>query len=236
MQSKTAFGAVIDIFLSPTKAFSGLKEAKGWSWMAFALVMVFFSASQYSFYSSADPQYLVEQQMAMLSPDLSIDERKATESYMKQGAEYSVWVAIGGGIVGFIIINAIMALYYSLISKMDLQSNSTYGAWYGFGFWTMMPMVINFFGVIILVVTAGTDQLPLTLQNFASLNQLVLGLEPADKLYALTESLNIFNIWGIVLTAIGLKVWTNFSTNKASLFACLPFIVIYLVWFVIALA
>jgi len=146
-----------------------------------------------------------------------------------------VWFAIFGGIIGLAVINALMAGYYLFVSKQDPEANYGYGAWYGFGIWTMMPMIISSLGLLILVLTASTDQISQSLFNYASINQLLIGLEIGHPFYTLLESLNIFSIWGIFIAAIGLKSWTNFTFNKALLFAALPSIVIYGIWTVIAL-
>ena len=96
-------------------------------------------------------------------------------------------------------------------------------------------MVIYYLGFLILVLTASTNQISQTLMNYSSINQLLIGLEIGHPFYTLLESLNIFSIWGIFIAAIGLKSWTNFTFNKALLFAALPSIVIYGIWTVIAL-
>ena len=230
MQSTSTLSALTDIFVSPTKAFNAINKKKGWSWGAFFAISFVTTIASYLFFSSADPQYLLEQQLATLDPNMSAEERKMAEEGIQVTSGMQVWFAIGGGIFGLIIANAIYALYLLLISKMDADCDKKFGDWFGFSVWTNMPLVISGLGIIILVLTASTDQLSISLMNYASLNQLVLGLEPQSQFYALTETLNIFVIWSIVLTVIGLKSWTNFSSNKAWLFGILPSAIFYLSW------
>ncbi|MCL1078219.1 YIP1 family protein [Parashewanella spongiae] len=235
MKSNTVFGAITDIYLSPSKAFNGLKEAKGWSWLAFILVAGFSAAASYLLFSSIDPQYLTDQQLATLDADISAKDYETAKQGILMMQDSMVWTTVIGIIVGLPIINAIYALYFMLVSKIDPTSDAKYGDWYGFSIWTMMPAVINSIGVIVLIVTANTDQLSIYLPNYASLNQLLLGLDPTSSLFTLTESIGIFSIWTIALTIIGLKCWTNFSTNKAVLYSLLPFALVYGVWLIIAL-
>ena len=235
MKSSNVMTALVDIFISPSKAFNGLKEAKGWSFVAFILLAGILAASMFAFYNKADPQYLIDQQVAVASVDATIAEQKMIRQSMEQTIDMQVWFAIFGGIIGLAVINALMAGYYLFVSKQDPEANYGYGAWYGFGVWTMMPMIISSLGLLILVLTASTDQISQTLFNYASINQLLIGLEIGHPFYTLLESLNIFSIWGIFIAAIGLKSWTNFTFNKALLFAALPSIVIYGIWTVIAL-
>ena len=235
MKSSNVMAALVDIFISPNKAFNGLKEAKGWSFVAFILLAGILAASMFAFYNKADPQYLIDQQVAAASVDATIAEQKMIRQSMEQTIDMQVWFAMFGGIIGLAVINALMAGYYLFVSKQDPEANYGYGAWYGFGVWTMMPMIISSLGLLILVLTASTDQISQTLFNYASINQLLIGLEIGHPFYTLLESLNIFSIWGIFIAAIGLKSWTNFTFNKALLFAALPSIVIYGIWTVIAL-
>ena len=235
MKSSNVMTALVDIFISPSKAFNGLKEAKGWSFVAFILLAGILAASMFAFYNKADPQFLIDQQVAAASVDATIAEQKMIRQSMEQTIDMQVWFAIFGGIIGLAVINALMAGYYLFVSKQDPEANYGYGAWYGFGVWTMMPMIISSLGLLILVLTASTDQISQTLFNYASINQLLIGLEIGHPFYTLLESLNIFSIWSIFIAAIGLKSWTNFTFNKALLFAALPSIVIYGIWTVIAL-
>lgn len=235
MKSSNALTACVDIFISPSKAFNGLKDAKGWSWLAFTIIATALVISTYVFYSHADTQFILEEQVAATSVDATIGEQKMIRQSMEQSIDNQVWFAIGGGIFGLIIINALIAGYYLLVSKQDPDAEYGYGAWYGFGFWAMMPMVISSIGIIVLVFTATTNELSMSLFNYASVNQLLLGLELGHPFYTMMESLNIFSIWGIALAAIGLKCWTNFSLNKAIVFAALPSVVIYGIWTVIAI-
>ena len=235
MKSSNVMTALVDIFISPSKAFNGLKEAKGWSFVAFILLAGILAASMFAFYNKADPQFLIDQQVAAASVDATIAEQKMIRQSMEQTIDMQVWFAIFGGIIGLAVINALMAGYYLFVSKQDPEANYGYGAWYGFGVWAMMPLVIYYLGFLILVLTASTNQISQTLMNYSSINQLLIGLEIGHPFYTLLESLNIFSIWGIFIAAIGLKSWTNFTFNKALLFAALPSIVIYGIWTVIAL-
>ncbi|MGB0923651.1 MAG: YIP1 family protein, partial [Pseudoalteromonas shioyasakiensis] len=219
MKSSNVMTALVDIFISPSKAFNGLKEAKGWSFVAFILLAGILAASMFAFYNKADPQFLIDQQVAAASVDATIAEQKMIRQSMEQTIDMQVWFAIFGGIIGLAVINALMAGYYLFVSKQDPEANYGYGAWYGFGIWTMMPMIISSLGLLILVLTASTDQISQSLFNYASINQLLIGLEIGHPFYTLLESLNIFSIWGIFIAAIGLKSWTNFTFNKALLFA-----------------
>ena len=147
MKSSNAVTALVDIFISPSKAFNGVKEAKGWSFVAFILLAGMLAASMLAFYNKADPQFLIDQQVAAASVDATIAEQKMIRQSMEQTLDMQVWFALFGGIIGLAVINALMAGYYLFVSKQDPEANYSYGAWYGFGVWTMMPMIISSLGI-----------------------------------------------------------------------------------------
>lgn len=234
MKSATVFGAITDIYLSPSKAFNGLKDAKGWSWSAFLLIILFSSVAMYLFYTTVDPNYLVDQQIAALGDELTAQERDVSVNGIKQFADIQIYFAIGAPIIAIALFNALYAFYFMLISKIDPQSDMKFGAWYGFSIWTMMPAIINSLGTIILVTTAKTDQLSQSIFNYASLNQLVLNLDIHNAYYGLVESIGLFTIWGMILTITGLRSWTNFTKNQAVIYGLLPSVVIFGIWFLVA--
>jgi hypothetical protein len=235
MKSANALSALLDIYTSPSKAFNAIEDAKGWSWLAFICIATATAASLFVFYNTVDLQFLINEQVAAASVDATIGEQKVIRQAIEQNAPNQIWFGMLGGVLGLIIMNALMALYYMLIAKLDPNSQHSYGAWYGFSLWTMMPVVISSLGTIALVLMASTDQISQqAVFNYASINQLILGFEAGDSFYTLLESISLFTLWGIGLAMVGLKCWTHFSTNKALLFAALPSIIIFAIWALIA--
>ncbi|ATC93104.1 YIP1 family protein [Pseudoalteromonas tunicata] len=234
MQSTNQFNAILDIFISPTKVFAGLKDAKGWFLMPLILVCGLMAASQYTYFSNVDTEFLLDQQVAQAGADLTSGEQKMIRNQMASTVDMQYLFAMFGGIIAIVVMNAIIAGYYNFVAKQDMTTDYKYGDWYSFGLWTMMPTTIYALGLIALVLTAQTDQLPLSMHAYASLNQLIFGIEAGQPFAALLDSLNIFSFWSIAIAAIGLKTWTNFSMNKAIVFAALPTVVIYVIWAIIA--
>jgi hypothetical protein len=235
MQSPNALSALIDIYISPSKTFNAIEDTKGWSWLALICIAAATAASMYLFYNTVDLQFLIDEQVAAASIDATIGEQKMIRQAIEQNAPNQVWFGMLGGVLGLVIMNALMALYYMLVAKLDPNSQHSYGAWYGFSLWTMMPVVISSLGTIALVLLASTDHISQqAVFNYASINQLVTGLDVGDVFYTLLEAISIFTVWSIALAMIGLKCWTQFSTNKALLFAALPSVIIFTIWALVA--
>ncbi len=236
MQSTNAFTGVMDLFISPAKAFNGLKDAKGWSFLAAALILISVAASQYIYHSSVSPEFLLEQQMERIeaSGDFTPAELEMQESHMAQTLPMLGMLGAVFGGIAVLVFSAIFALYYYLVSKQDPNCEQKYGDWYGFTLFTSLPAIFAGLGTILLVVTASSSEIPLSVLSFSSLNQLILGLEPSSAFFGLAEAINIFTLWSVALCYVGLKAWTNFDNNKALIFALLPNVIIFGIWALIA--
>lgn len=97
-----------------------------------------------------------------------------------------------------------------------------------------MPALIQAIGFIILFVTAKTPDLPITLSQYASFNQLFFGYSDTHQLFTLAGSMNVFYVWSILIATIGLKQLTDFSFLKSFITSALPFVAVYSLWFLLA--
>lgn len=236
MKSMNAISAIGDTFIAPTKMFNGLKEAKGWSWLAMILLFVFGISAQIIYFNSVDPAFFVEQQVVTMeqSGDYNPAELEQVEVMTAQQFPMMWIFAVVGVLIGIPTVFCIFALYYYLVGKQDSDCDMTFGDWFGFTTFTSLPTILASLGTIVLVLTAASSDIPSSVLTFSSLNQLLFGFAASHPFASLLESINIFSIWSLVLTYIGLKSWTNFSDGKACLFALLPSIVIYGGWAIFA--
>lgn len=235
MKSNNAMSAVVDTFIAPTKAFNGLKEAKGWAWLAFLLIVLLAAGANYYYFSAVDANFLVSEQLAQMEAKGSTPaEIEQAKGFIAQQVPMMGIISAVGAVFAMLIFNAIFALYYFFVGKMDEQNDATYGDWFGFSVFTFLPSILNSIGVVALVATASTADIPLSTMSFASLNQLIFDLPLSNSFYTMLESLNLFSIWAIALTFVGMKAWTNFNTAKAAVFALLPTVIIYGIWGLIA--
>lgn len=230
MATSTLSSAVLDIFVAPKSLFDGLQSAKGWSWAALAIILMISGACIVSFYSGMSTEWIVEQQL-LQAGDISPAEKDQLRAYFTQSAGSIGWLgAIFNGLFMLIML-AVLAGYFKLVSGTDEYG---YGDWFGFTVWTQMPTVVYMLGFLALYLTASTPDLPIMLLNYASANQLFLGLSAQDALYTWAESLNLFYLWYIALAAIGLNRWCDMNMTKATVLSALPFVLIFTLWGVLA--
>ena len=225
---------ILDAYVAPTSIFERLSEIKKWSWLALLLLLAVMIASNYFFFGGMSTSWLGEQQL-LLAGDLSGAELKAATEMMEQTAQYT---GILGGVFGAIfqlLFLCVFAAYFMLVAKFYGNNDNSFkfGDWFSFSIWTQMPMLISMLGFVALFATASTADLPLGLANYASLNQLLLGLNPSDALFTWAESINLFSLWSIVISMIGLRVCCGLSMVKASVLSLLPYVGCFGLWFVV---
>jgi hypothetical protein len=225
--------ATSDIILEPKKTFSGLIDAKGWSWIPLLLSSVIMIASLQLYFSTVDPDYFIENQIAALGPDITAQERDVARASLQDMHSGQTVISMVGSIVTLLFFTGLTSVWFYLVSKPYENKDYQYKDWFGFTMWTNMPSVILYLGVVLLILLSDTNEIPLSIFNYSSFNQLLLGLEPGDAFYTLTETINLFMLWSIALSAIGLQIWTKMQLTTASVVAALPIVLVFGIWAVV---
>ncbi len=227
--------AMVDIFVAPKSVFDNLLGNGKWAWLSLLLIIAVLVGSKIAFFSGMSSDWIVEQQLAQAGEMTASEAAQAREG-MTMMAEYTGIISSIAGSIIFVILTALSAAYYMVISNVAATKTPefSFGNWFTFAVWTQMPTIINTIGFIVLFAGANTADLPLTLGSYASVNQLFLSYVPGDALFNWAETLNLFLIWGIALAAIGFNRCCDMSAAKSLFFAVLPSLVIFGVWFGIA--
>lgn len=227
--------ALVNVFVEPKSVFENLQTTKKWSWLGLIIVMAITAISSMMFFGGMSTEWLVEQQM-MAAGDMSVSEREATQQGMEMMADYMGIIAAVSALVMLPVMSAIFALYYKVIGSTaaTVDPEFTFGDWFAFTVWTQMPALINSLGFMALFLTAATGDLPISMPNYASVNQLFMDLVPGDALYTWAESFNLFSIWSVIIAAVGFNRCCKMSIVKSVIFAALPIVVIFGAWFIIA--
>ncbi|MCG7532895.1 YIP1 family protein [Psychrobium sp. MM17-31] len=227
--------ALVNIFVEPKSVFDNLKANKKWAIAGMLLIIGITAVSSVMFFGGMSSSWIVEQQL-MAAGDMSPAEREAAREAMTMMADYVGIMAAVSAAIFVPVVSLLFATYYLIIGKTagGAEPELSFGDWFTFTIWTQMPSIINTLGFMALFLSAATADLPLSMANYASLNQLVFNYGPTDSLYAWAESLNLFAIWSVILAAVGFNRCLKTSMVKSALFAVLPLIVIFGAWFIIA--
>lgn len=224
--------AVTEVFYKPNQVFSTLAGRDNWSWIPFIIVCTLSILPLFLYYEMVDfewfKNYLTNTTMADVSPAEQQNFRdNLHQGSMKWGASIGVFVII-------LIINAIYATYFTLVSRNDEKCVQSFTDWYGFMWWVSLPGIIPSLLSLLILSMADSPQIVPTTINVASLAYL-FDVPPTSNFARIAESIRLDMIWMIYLTAVGVYQWTGFSIKKAWVVAVAPFLVLYGLWFILAM-
>ena len=224
------FQACNDIFFKPNRVFATLLEKHNWSWLAFAIVIVVGVLPSYMYFNFVDFDWYRELVITTSFADVSPAEQDMVRQSMSP--EQTLTFSLIGVVIGSIIINAVMAIYLNITTKMDEENINGFTDWYGFTWWVSLPMVVGSLISILIILMASDHQLPPTDLNPTSLAYW-LGIEMGSDWFTLTQMVRLETFWSMYLIAVGISQWTRLPAQKAYIIAAAPYLTIWTIWTVI---
>lgn len=222
--SNNAAAISFQMFYEPGKAFAALRE-KSHTWLPLLAIMIGSAAMMYWYFQTVDFPWMVDQ-AAAAKPDMSPEEREAMHKVMSP--TLMTWSALGGILLGTPIAYALYALYYLLAGKF-LGSDISYGKWFALTAWTSLPRLLVMPLMALQIMTSG-GRVAMEDLSMVSLNFLLLHLPAGHPWTGFFNSLDVPLLWSIVLTVIGLRVWTGRSLATCITVSVLPMVVIFGLW------
>jgi hypothetical protein len=199
---------VIDTFIAPSKTFNDiLRDASWWlPWLLGALVTLGFSAAvqqkigwdkTYSniLQHSSEAQ---QERFAQLSPDQQARQKAVAASFTK----YIVWVSPVLGL----FFAAIAAGVLLMTLNFGLGGHAKFGQIFALWMYATLPWLIQ--GILaIIVLFAGLDPDAFNLRNPVGTNLgYYLPSDSSQWLIALGTSIDVLNIWVLILVTIGCAI------------------------------
>ena len=225
--SSNPLNACLDVLTSPLDTFDAIKDKKGWSWAPFGLVIASTIALFLYYFSVVDFEWMINQMLEQTATqqEMSAVELEAAQAFMTKTS--MTWSTTLGAAGVIIVINLITAVYYNLITKVSSPNELTFTAWFGFSWWTGMPLVVSgiLAGLVIMFSSAG-------MLSFEDLSPTSLGFlaHSSSPWFGLFSSIDLFSLWSIALGAIGLSSWLGLTSKKAFIIAVSPTLAIYTGW------
>ena len=216
-----------DIFFKPNGVFHAVGQKNNWSWIPFFIVAIMASLPAYLYFSTIDITWyqdmIINSEYADVSP--------AEQDQIRQGMSRTAMTAFGliFTTLGLLLVNAIIATYLNLVSRKDEECVHGFTDWYGFTWWTGMPVVINSLIAVVLLLFADGHQIsPVTLAPLSL--AFVTGIDMSSDWFGLLQTIRLDVIWSVYLTMVGVRQWTRFTNKKSAIIAVIPFAVIVSVW------
>lgn len=222
--STNAAAISLQMFYEPGKAFAALRD-KSRGWLPLLAIMGGSAAIMYWYFQTVDFSWMIDQTAAN-TPDLTAEQREAMQKVMSPTV--MTWSALGGILIGTPVVYALYALYYLLAGKF-IGSDISYGKWFALTAWTSLPRLLVLPLMALQIMTSG-GRVAMEDLSMVSLNYLLLQLPATHPWAGLFNSLDIPLLWSVVLTVIGLRVWTGRSLATCITISVLPVVVIFGLW------
>ena len=212
----------MDIFYAPTSVYERRKDQSPWptDWIVTLLVtlVTVFTFPAIAPVRETELRHAFEQRLAK-NPSAQVSQDvidKQIDIQMKVGRFTGIFFPIGV-LVG--------ALFVWIVAKIVGTGETWHGALVVVTYATIIG-ALNF-------IVMGVQGLMLNVSNMTNSEQLSLSVArfmdkaaTSPMLFAVAKQIDVFAIWGLVVTAIGVRVTANASKNQAIIFA--------VVWFVAA--
>jgi hypothetical protein len=222
--------ASLDMLISPVTALETVKDKKGWWLVPFVLCTGSLVGLFLYYFANVDFAWLKEtmvDQMA-LNKDMSDEELQAVSDYFTKTP--LLWSTTIGGSLSLVVMNAILALYLMIVTKLNAGDNYGFGAWFGFSWWISMPHVVAALLSILMLMFSTTGMIALEDIGVTTLNSLIFGVDASSAWFGFLTGLDILMFWSIALIAMGLQSWLGYNIKKSAMIATAPFALIYGAW------
>jgi hypothetical protein len=213
----------MDIFYAPTSVYERRQSQSPWP--TIFIVTVLLTLVTVLTFNALSPVVETELRQAMAkamakTPQMTSDMADKSVSFSMIGRKW--------GVVLFPIGALISALFVWIVARI-LGAKETYQG----------ALVVVAYSSIIAIVQAivvGAQALVMNVSNLTSLDQLSLSAARfADKatmspaLYTVLKQVDVFGIWGLIITAIGVRVTAKTTRDRAIAFAVVWWVVVTLI-------
>ena len=228
--------ALIAIFTNPRAVFEEQREDP--KWLAPALVILAFTVISgvavtmlidVEEVARAQLEQTIETMEQQGSPQEVIDQiRTATEQQL--AISTNPIVAMGGAVLGAIVIFFVLALvhalYFMVVGKV-MSTGHDFSDWFALAVWGRMPWVIAAIVTVIAALAMGaqTDVSAYNLLAFSSW----MNLPNENHMFfgQLVKTLDLMVIWSIVIMTVGFNSWTEKSMGVSLVVVAVPYVVVY---------
>jgi hypothetical protein len=223
--SMAGSATLVNIFFDPKAAFASIKEQPR-AWLPLLVTIALSALMTYWWLSTVDFSWFRDQMALAADPNMKPEARAAMAQFITPGT--MLWGSMASIVIATPIMYALSAVYFLLAGK-TMGAQISYGKWFGFTAWSSLPRLLALPLMAVQILTSHGRVAPNDL-NMVSLNYLVFHLPASNHWAGLVSGIDLTMIWTLVLTTLGLKVWTGRSTGACAFAAILPYALIYGLW------
>jgi hypothetical protein len=132
--------------------------------------------------------------------------------------------------IAILLIGLLGALYFMLAGKLSGVRRS-FRHWFSLTWWAALPgAVLTLLGAAFVLLTSATTQIDQADLKPLSLNALFFQKAFDQAGYTLLGSIDLIQLFGLYLSVVGVRTWSGRSWLFSSVFALLPYALIYGIW------
>ncbi len=218
------------LVFEPRKAFAELAERPRY-WLPLLALLIATLVTTFWYLSVVDLGWMADEQLrnSVLARNLTEDQI-AQQVQLAQGQR---GLRIGVSVVAIAIIIPIIlmvaALYNFLVGKM-VGFERSFRHWFSYTCWCAVPGALAVIPAAILLATTETTQIRQEALKTLSLNALFFHRTAGEPGYSVLSNFDLFGLATLILSLIGVKVWSGRSWLFTGLFVGIPWVVIYGGW------
>lgn len=218
------------LVFEPRKAFTELAERPRF-WFPLLLLLLTTAGITAWYTSVVDMEWLVDRQIRASGFASMLSEQQIAErvhaAAQRQGTQAVFATLISAAAV--VIFLLLGSVYYVLAGKITNVDRS-FRQWLALSSWTGMPSVLGLIPAAFVLLTASSAQIPQEDLQALSLNALFFHFPPAQPGFSLLSALNLLQLAALYLAVVGVKTWSGRSWLFSTVFAVLPYVLIYGIW------
>lgn len=220
------FQNFINIITAPQSAFTFLREKRS-ALFPLLLIIVMTGLVQILYVTNVDPDFLIEQTIEQAQAFINIPEDQLRENLENanptaQGIQSAIFIAII-----LPIIYSIFAGYLTFMSKFS-GDEIGFKHWFSLTCWTGVVTIFAALASIVVILTSTDGLITQSQLQALSLNNLIF--QSTGSFKTMLSSIDLTQIWSLVLLILGFKAWTGKSTLGSTLIVAAPYVLIFGTW------
>lgn len=226
----TNLGIAQALAFEPRKAFAEIAERPRY-WFPLLVLLVATLGTSLWYLSIVDMGWLIDQQLHQSALASNLTEDQIAQQVQAAQGRRGLQMGISGVAILFLVpvIMLIFALYNFLVGKM-VGFERSFRHWFSFVTWTALPGALAVIPAAILLSTTESTQIPQQALKTLSLNALFFHRAAGEPGFSVLSNFDLFALASLVLSLVGVKVWSGRSWLFAGLFVGIPWVLIYGPW------
>lgn len=229
-------GLASALLFEPRKAFAEI-DARPRFWFPLLVLVLTTVVIAVWYRSVVDLEWVTDRAIRSSSFARNLTEAQIEEAVQRSAGNRTLGTVatVLGTPIAIVVIGLLSALYLLVAGKITGVRRG-FGHWFAFTWWAGLPgAILSLLGAAFVLLTATTAQIDQAELKPLSLNALFVQKTFDQSGYTLFSNIDLIQLFTLYLCVVGVRAWSGRSWLFSSIFALLPYGLIYGIWAFIAL-